>query len=360
MTNRIEVAGLKVAGELFAFVADEALAGTALAELDFWHRFADIVRELAPKNRALLTKRDEMQAKLDGWYRQNGAPNDMAAYKAFLKEIGYLVPEGPDFAVTTENVDDEIAVIAGPQLVVPVMNARYALNAANARWGSLYDALYGTDAIPETDGAEKGKGYNPQRGAKVIAWARGFLDAAIPLASGSWSEVTAVTVKDGALVTSLGGLKVPGQFRGFTGDAASPKTVVLAKNNLHVEIVFNRANTIGAQDKAGIADVVIESAVTAIMDCEDSVAAVDAADKVTVYRNWLGLMAGDLVEEIEKGGKSFTRRLNPDRVYQAADGTELVLKGRALMLVRNVGHLMTTPAILDAEGREIPEASWMR
>ena len=355
MTNRIDIADLKVSGELFTFVAEEALPGTGLTEVEFWRSFAAIVQDLAPRNRVLLAKRDELQAKLDAWYREHGAPADMAAYKAFLTEIGYLVPEGPDFTVTTANVDAEIAQVAGPQLVVPVMNARYALNAANARWGSLYDALYGTDAIPEQDGAEKGKGYNPVRGARVIAWARNFLDGAVPLANGKWADVGRVFVEGHVLMTDLGRLKQPSQFRGFTGSRENPSAVLLANNGLHIEIAFDRTHLIGKDDKAGISDVIIESAMTAIMDCEDSVAAVDAADKVTVYRNWLGLMKGDLTEEIEKGGKTFTRRLNPDRVYEGPEGETVTLPGRALMLVRNVGHLMTTPAILDAEGREVPE-----
>jgi malate synthase len=355
VTNRIEIAGLRVAGDLFAFVGEEALPGTGIAELDFWKSFAAILSDLAPKNRALLARRDELQAKLDAWYQANGAPTDMAVYKAFLTEIGYLVPEGPDFAVTTANVDPEIAQVAGPQLVVPVMNARYALNAANARWGSLYDALYGTDAIAEQDGAEKTRGYNPVRGARVIAWARNFLDGAIPLAAGKWADVSRIAVDGAALVTDKGGLKDPSQFKGWRGAKDQPSAVLLGNNGLHAEIVIDRTHLIGKDDKAGIADVVIESAVTTIMDCEDSVAAVDAADKVTVYRNWLGLMRGDLTEEIEKGGKTFIRRLNPDRSYEAAHGGTLTLHGRSLMLVRNVGHLMTNPAILDAEGREVPE-----
>ena len=355
MTNRIEIAGLRVAGELFTFVAEEALPGTGLTEIEFWKRFAAIVNDLGPKNRALLARRDELQAQLDDWYRAHGAPTDMAAYKAFLTEIGYLVPEGPDFTVTTGNVDPEIAAVAGPQLVVPVMNARYALNAANARWGSLYDALYGTDAIPEQDGAEKGKAYNPVRGARVIAWARNFLDQSAPLAKGKWADVSRVVIEGETLTTDLGGLKEPSQFKGWRGGKDAPSAVLLANNGLHVEIVFDRAHLIGKGDRAGIADVVVESALTTIMDCEDSVAAVDAADKVTVYRNWLGLMKGDLAEEIEKNGKSFTRRLNPDRGYEAPGGGSLTLPGRSLMLVRNVGHLMTNPAVLDAGGREVPE-----
>jgi malate synthase len=355
LTNRIEVAGLKVVGELFTFVSDEALAGTGIGELDFWHRFAAIIQDLAPKTRALLAKRDELQPKLDDWYRTHGAPSDMGAYKTFLTEIGYLVPEGPDFTVTTENVDTEIAQVAGPQLVVPVMNARYALNAANARWGSLYDALYGTDAIPELGGAEKTAGYNPVRGARVIAWARSFLDVAAPLASGSWADVRNVAVKDHILVTNLGELRVPGQFLGFKGEKEQPSAVLLINNRLHIEIVFDRTHVIGKSDLAGISDVVIESALTTIMDCEDSVAAVDAVDKVTVYRNWLGLMKADLSEDVAKGDNVIVRRLNPDRVYEGAQGGTLTLHGRALMLVRNVGHLMTNPAIRDSQGHEVPE-----
>jgi malate synthase len=354
LTNRIEIAGLRVAGEFFTFVADEALPGTGIGEIDFWKRFAVLINELAPKNRALLSKRDDLQAKLDDWYRAHGAPTDMARYRAFLTEIGYLVPEGPDFAVTTQNVDPEIATLAGPQLVVPVMNARYALNAANARWGSLYDALYGTDAVAEQDGAEKGKAYNPIRGARVIAWARNFLDQSVPLAKGKWADVSRVTVNDGSLTTDLGGLKDASQLKGWRGALENPSAVLLANNGLHLEIVFDRTHLIGKSDRAGIEDVIVESALTTIMDCEDSVAAVDAADKVTVYRNWLGLMKGDLTEEIEKNGKSFTRRLNADRSYDTPGGT-LTLPGRSLMLVRNVGHLMTNPAILDSQGREVPE-----
>ena len=355
MTNRIEVAGLRVAGELFTFVSDEALPGTGIEEMSFWKSFAAILHDMAPRNRALLARRDELQAQLDDWYRANGAPSDMAAYKAFLTSIGYLLPEGPDFQVTTANVDPEIAQVAGPQLVVPVMNARYALNAANARWGSLYDALYGTDAIAEQDGAEKGKAYNPVRGAQVIAWARKFLDAAAPLASGKWSKVTRVFIEGATLMTDLGGLRQPAKFKGFTGARDNPTAVLLVNNGLHIEIAFDRAHFIGKADLAGISDVIVESAVTTIMDCEDSVAAVDAADKVTVYRNWLGLMKGDLGVEMEKNGKRFTRRLNADRVYDSASGGTVTLHGRSLMLVRNVGHLMTNPAVLDADGREVPE-----
>ncbi|TWG61050.1 malate synthase G [Aminobacter sp. J44] len=360
MSDRVNAHGLQIAAELHRFVAEEALPGTGVEADAFWAGVAAIASELTPKNRALLAKRDELQAKIDDWHRANGAPSDMAAYEAFLREIGYLLPEGPEFTVTTENVDPEIAVVAGPQLVVPVMNARYALNAANARWGSLYDALYGTDAIPEDGGAEKGKGYNPVRGEKVIAWARNFLDESAPLDRASWKDAKSFAIAEGRLAVTLEdgamtGLTDGSQLAGYLGDALAPTSILLTKNGLHLEIVINRDSPIGKTDKAGIADVILEAALTTIQDCEDSVAAVDAEDKVAVYRNWLGLMKGDLAEEIEKGGKTFTRRLNPDREYTGVDGKKLVLPGRSLMLVRNVGHLMTNPAILLAGGSEIPE-----
>ncbi|MES0096320.1 malate synthase G [Mesorhizobium sp. M0019] len=359
MTDRVEIAGLRIARALHEFVVNEALPGTGIEAEAFWSGFSAIVHDLSPKNRALLEKRDAMQDKLDRWYRDNGAPVDMEAYKTFLREIGYLLPEGPAFSVTTENVDPEIALVAGPQLVVPVMNARYALNAANARWGSLYDALYGTDAIPETDGAERGNKFNPARGAKVVAWVKSFFDEAVPLTTGKWAGVNGLSVANGMLrlgegagATTLADLR---QFAGYRGDAADPEAVLLVKNGLHIEIVIDRNNQIGRTDPAGIADVLLESALTTIQDCEDSVAAVDAEDKVLVYRNWLGLMKGDLAEEITKAGKSFVRRLNPDRTYTAPDGGTLTLPGRSLMLVRNVGHLMTNPAISDRDGNEVPE-----
>ncbi|AZN97189.1 malate synthase G [Mesorhizobium sp. M9A.F.Ca.ET.002.03.1.2] len=359
MTDRVEIAGLQIARELHDFIVNEALPGTGIAADAFWTGFSAIVSDLAPKNRALLEKRDAMQDKLDRWYRDNGAPVDMEAYKGFLKEIGYLVPEGPAFSVATGNVDPEISVVAGPQLVVPVMNARYALNAANARWGSLYDALYGTDAIPETGGAEKGGRFNPERGARVIAWAKSFLDESVPLTSGKWAGVNGLSVANGMLRLGEGAgattLADPGQFAGYRGDAANPEAVLLTRNGLHIEISIDRSNQIGKTDPAGIADVILESALTTIQDCEDSVAAVDAEDKVVVYRNWLGLMKGDLAEEITKGGKTFTRKLNPDRSYTAPDGGALSLPGRSLMLVRNVGHLMTNPAIADRDGNDVPE-----
>ena len=360
MENRVETHGLKVARELHDFVSREAIPGTGIDADALWRDFAAILSELAPKNRALLARRDELQQQIDRWYRDNGAPSDMAAYEAFLREIGYLLPEGPAFAVTTENVDPEIASIAGPQLVVPVMNARYALNAANARWGSLYDALYGTDAIPEADGAEKGKGYNPKRGEKVIAWARDFLDASVPLDRASWKDAKsfdvalgrlAVTLTDGSMTGPLDGA----QLAGYRGDPHAPSAILLSRNGLHVEVVIDASSAIGRDDPAHIADVVVEAALTTIQDCEDSVAAVDAEDKVVVYRNWLGLMKGDLEDSFEKGGKMMTRRLNPDREYTAADGSTLTLPGRSLMLVRNVGHLMANPAILLPDGSEVPE-----
>ncbi|MGV6873535.1 malate synthase G [Pseudochelatococcus sp. B33] len=357
---RIDRFGLAIDEELHDFLVKEALPGTGVDADRFFSAFSQIVHDLTPRNRDLLAKRDALQAKLDDWYRANGAPADQDAYENFLREIGYLLPEGPDFSVSTENVDPEIAEIAGPQLVVPVSNARYALNAANARWGSLYDALYGTDAIPETDGAEKGKGYNPVRGAKVIAWVRDFLDESVPLAGASWTDAASFTVAAGALTVTLrngatAALAVPAQFAGYLGDIAAPSRLLFSKNGLHVEILIDAAAAIGKDDPAHIADVWLESAITTIMDCEDSVAAVDAEDKVVVYRNWLGLLKGDLTEEVTKGGKTFTRALNPDTEYTAPDGSGFVLKRRSLMLVRNVGHLMTNPAVLDREGREVQE-----
>ncbi|MBX4869244.1 malate synthase G [Rhizobium bangladeshense] len=358
--SRIDKNGLAIETVLHDFLTQEALPGLAIDADRFFADFSAIVHDLAPRNRALLAKRDELQTKIDDWYRQHGAPPDMDEYQSFLRSIGYLLPEGSDFQVSTENVDPEIASIAGPQLVVPVMNARYALNAANARWGSLYDALYGTDAIPESDGAEKGKGYNPKRGEKVIAWVRDFLDTAAPLQDSSWKDVGSFAVKDGTLaVKSVDGeqtrLGDGGHFAGYRGDAAAPTHILLKNNGIHIDIVIDPTTAIGKADPAHISDVWLESAITTIMDCEDSIAAVDAEDKVVVYRNWLGLMKGDLQEEVAKGGTSFIRKLNPDLEYVGPDGARFEVHRRSLMLVRNVGHLMTNPAILDKDGNEVPE-----
>ena len=356
----MSVGNLSIHADLLEFVNDQLLAGTSISSQDFWQGFDEAVHKLAPKNRALLAHRAELQSKIDNYLienRDNGIDGD--AYQAFLKEIGYIVEEGADFSINTSQVDDEIATIAGPQLVVPVMNARYALNAANARWGSLYDALYGTDAISEDDGAEKQAQYNPVRGQKVIEAARAFLTQSAPLSHGTWADATGFTVIDGTLVIAQGDLKTylndASQFKGYRGDASAPTAILLCGNNLHIEIAIDSQGAIGSADKAYINDVFLESAISTIMDCEDSVAAVDAEDKVLAYGNWLGLMKGDLSIEMTKGANTFTRSLNPDRTYTAADGGELRLKGRSLMLVRNVGHLMTNPAILLSDGSEIPE-----
>ncbi|TWD53191.1 malate synthase [Agrobacterium vitis] len=357
---RVEHSGLAIDQGLYDFLVHKALPGTGVDAEAFFKAFADLVHTLGPKNRALLAVRDDFQAKLDDWYRKNGAPSDLAAYEAFLREIGYILPEGPDFTVSTQNVDAEIATIAGPQLVVPVMNARYALNAANARWGSLYDALYGTDAISENDGAEKGKGYNPVRGAKVIAWARNFLDQSVPLTGGSWADVAALGLSGGYLDVTLAngdktGLTDPSQFAGSNAKDGAITSYLLQRNGLHIEICIDATGAIGANDPASINDVRLESAITTIMDCEDSVAAVDAEDKILAYSNWLGLMKGDLEEVVAKGGTSFTRKLNPDRQFIDPQGKAFDIHCRSLMLVRNVGHLMTNPAILDRDGHEVPE-----
>ncbi|KAA0988169.1 malate synthase G [Pseudomonas sp. ANT_J12] len=361
MTEHVQVGGLQVAKVLFDFVNNEAIPGTGLTADKFWAGADKVIHDLAPKNKALLAKRDDFQARIDGWHQARaGQAHDAVAYKAFLQDIGYLLPEAADFQATTKNVDDEIARMAGPQLVVPVMNARFALNASNARWGSLYDALYGTDAISEADGAEKGKGYNKVRGDKVIAFARAFLDEAAPLAAGTHVDSTAYKIIDGKLVVTLKGgsntgLRNDAQLIGFHGEASAPTAILLKNNGLHFEIQVDASTPVGQTDAAGVKDILMEAALTTIMDCEDSVAAVDADDKVVIYRNWLGLMKGDLSEEVSKGGKTFTRTMNADRTYTGVDGKELSLHGRSLLFVRNVGHLMTIDAILDSQGNEVPE-----
>jgi len=355
---------LRVAAELDALIENQIAPGTGVAVDAFWSGLEQILDDLAPKNKALLARRDELQATIDAWHlERKGQPLDPDEYRRFLTEIGYLVPDPGDFKISTSNVDDEIARIAGPQLVVPVMNARYALNAANARWGSLYDALYGTDVLPEEPGREKGDSYNPARGELVVGRAAEFLDASVPLAGASHTEVVAYGIGDDAgrrqlraILDSGGntGLKNPDQFVGFI-DEDDPSAILLVNNGLHIEIQIDREHDVGRAHPAGVKDVVLESALTTIQDCEDSVAAVDAHDKCIVYANWLGLMKGDLEEVMEKGGRTITRRLNPDREYTGRDGEPLTLHGRSLMLVRNVGHLMTTDAVLDAAGHEIPE-----
>ncbi len=360
MTDRVSVGNLRIARVLYDFVNKEALPGTDIDPDSFWAGVDKVVTDLTPQNQDLLNRRDELQAQIDKWHRQRViAPLDVDAYRQFLTEIGYLQPEPDDFTITTSGVDDEIKTIAGPQLVVPVLNARFALNAANARWGSLYDALYGTDAIPEKDGAEKGSGYNKVRGDKVIAYARKFLDGAVPLSSGSYTNATGFKVEDGQLLVALPeestGLADPGQFAGYTGEAESPTSVLLVNHGLHIEILIDPESPIGKTDRAGVKDVILESAITTIMDFEDSVSAVDADDKVLGYRNWLGLNKGDLAAGVDKDGDTFTRVLNQDRSYTAPDGGQLTLPGRSLMLVRDVGHLMTNDALVDTDGNEVFE-----
>ena len=358
MSDRVNNGGLSIDKELWDFVNGEALPGTGISQDKFWSDLETLFDELGPKNDALLAKREDLQAKMDEWYTAKGTDYSMEEYKAFLTDIGYLVPEGGKFSVDTANVDPEIAMVAGPQLVVPIMNARYALNAANARWGSLYDALYGTDAISDEGGAEKGGAYNPVRGDKVIAWARDFLNKSVPI-KGSWVDLKSIAVVDGELQLTLedgsvSGLSNPAQFVGYQGDAENPSSVAVKRNGLHADIIIDPEHPIGKTDKAGIADVVLESAMTTICDCEDSVAAVDGEDKTLAYRNWLGLLKGDLEDSFEKGGKQITRTLNPDRVYTGADGSQVSLPGRSLLLVRNVGHLMKNPAVTK-DGNEFPE-----
>ncbi|QJP17666.1 malate synthase G [Starkeya sp. ORNL1] len=358
----VNIGGIRVESSLYEFVTFEAMSGLPLGRMNFWEGFGELVRDLAPRNAVLMARRDELQAAIDAWHgARKGTPVDPAAYEAFLREIGYLLPEPPAFEVTTANVDGELAVLPGPQLVVPATNARYALNAANARWGSLYDALYGTDAIPEDDGAGRAGPFNPLRAMQVVARARAFLDEVAPLTVGSHADAVgycicggrlAVELEDGTVTT----LADPTRFAGHRGPELAPSAVLLVNHGLHVEIVIDRNHRIGADDAAGIADIVVEAAVTTIVDCEDSVAAVDAEDKVAVYRNWLGLMKGTLSAHFDKGGKSVERHLAEDRVYTAPDGGTLTLHGRSLLLVRNVGHHMMTDAVLDSDGKPIPEA----
>ncbi|MCA8373041.1 malate synthase G [Burkholderia multivorans] len=352
--------GLQVAPALSQFIENEALPGTGIDTAAFWRGFSALVHDLAPRNRELLAERDRLQSELDAWHRAHPGPvRDLAAYRAFLEQIGYLVPTPANVAATTANVDSEIATQAGPQLVVPLSNARYALNAANARWGSLYDALYGTDALPEDNGAERTATYNPTRGQRVIDYARNVLDNAAPLAGASHRDALRYRVQDGQLAVETGKgivhLAQPAQFVGYQGAADAPAAILLKHNGLHLEIQIDGSTPIGRADVANVKDVVLEAAVSTIIDCEDSVAAVDAEDKVQLYRNWLGLMQGTLVEEVSKGGKTFTRRLNADRQYTTPDGGTLTLHGRSLLFVRNVGHLMTIGAVLDRDGNEIPE-----
>ncbi len=363
MTDRVETGGLRVDRKLYDFINDEALPGTDVSADAFWSGFDRLVHGLSPRNRELLAKRNELQRRIDAWYQETrDQPIDLANYKAVLQEIGYLVPEGGDVTVSTANVDPEISAVAGPQLVVPVTNARYALNAANARWGSLYDALYGTDAISEADGAERTGDYNPVRGARVIARAREFLDTAAPLVEGSHADATSYAVVNGALSVTLGDddgsvttLAGPSRLAGYRGEAAAPSSVLLVNHGLHIDIIIDRSHVVGRNDAAGVKDIVLESATTTIVDLEDSVSTVDADDKVVAYRNWLGLLKGDLTDRFEKGGRMVDRAMSPARVYTAPDGGEISLPGISLLLIRNVGHLMTNPAVLDKDGHEAPE-----
>ncbi|MFA0005761.1 malate synthase G [Vibrio splendidus] len=365
MSSRIQQGSLNIDSTLYQLINEQVIPGTGIVAEDFWQSFATILEDLAPKNRALLIKREDLQHQIDVWHQERaGQTLDAAEYKQFLQLIGYLVPEGDDFQVTTASVEPEIATQAGPQLVVPIMNARFALNAANARWGSLYDALYGTDVISESDGAEKGGSFNPVRGAKVVSYARGFLDDAAPLNGVSHKDVTKYSISNVSIGNTLTATLDNGeevtlidrnQFIGYQGDASAPSSILLKHNNLHIEIQIDPSAPIGSVDVAGIKDVLVESALTTIMDCEDSVAAVDGEDKALAYRNWLGLMKGDLQESLEKNGKTIVRNLNPDRQYTSVTGGEISLKGRSMLFIRNVGHLMTNPAIIDADGNEVPE-----
>ena len=360
MVRYTKEGNLQVADLLHNFINSEVLPGSGVNQSDFWSGLEKIVEELTPENTALLARRNELQEKMDEWHRENSTSDSFSAYKEFLKEIGYLEDEPDPFRITTQNVDEEIASQAGPQLVVPVDNARYAINAANARWGSLYDALYGTDVIPEENGTARGGKYNPVRGSKVIAFGRNFLNQAVPLQKGGHEEAGSYSIEEGLLVVTLEngtrtGLANPSLLAGYNGNPANPSSILLRHNGLHIDIQFDRTHQIGSMDQAGIKDIIVEAAVTTIMDCEDSVTAVDAEDKVLVYKNWLGLMKGDLEATFSKGSRQMTRRLNEDRVYTSPTGEEFTLSGRSLMFIRNVGHLMTVNAILDAEGREIRE-----
>ena len=360
MSNYIQVGNLRVAKVLHDFVNTKVLPDTGVEQAQFWSGFDTLIHDLAPKNRALLARRDELQEQINVWHKENKGNANFAAYKSFLEEIGYLEPKVEPFKVSTENVDDAIALQAGPQLVVPINNARYAINAANARWGSLYDALYGTDAISEENGAEKGKGYNPVRGDKVIAYSKNVLDQAAALKDAKHADVVKYKIEAGKLVATLANgnvttLEDGAKLVGYNGSAEEPTVILLKNNDLHIEILIDREHPIGKTDAAGVKDIVLESAITTIMDCEDSVAAVDAEDKVLVYTNWLGLMKGDLSAEFSKGNKTLTRTLNPDRTYTGVNGEPVTLPGRSLMFIRNVGHLMTNSAILDKDGNEVPE-----
>lgn len=360
MSNYVQVGNLQVADLLFNFINDRVLPNSGVEQDAFWNGFDQLIHDLAPENKALLAHRDELQEKINQWHKENKGNFDFANYKEFLQEIGYLEPKVEDFQVTTENVDAEIAFQAGPQLVVPVSNARYAINAANARWGSFYDALYGTNVISDEDGAEAGKGYNPIRGNKVVAYSKDFLNNAVALDGASHKDVTNYAIVDGILQATLANgetttLAAPEKLVGYQGTTEAPTAILLKNNDIHIEIQIDRNHPIGKDDTAGVKDIILESAITTIMDCEDSIAAVDAEDKVEVYSNWLGLMKGDLAATFEKGSKTMTRTLNPDRVYTGINGDTVTLNGRSLMFVRNVGHLMTNPAILDKNGEEVPE-----
>ena len=359
MTNRIQRGDLQVSEELDKLISEKVCVNIDVEPEQFWNSFNEVVKEFTPRNKALLAEREELQTKIDNWHKEN-KEFDKETYKSFLKEIGYWVDTNEDFEIETTNVDAEISTIAGAQLVVPVMNARFALNAANARWGSLYDALYGTDMISEDGGAERGGAYNPVRGDKVIEFSKNFMNENFPLSNGTYQEIAAFQINDGNLeITLKDQTKVTladnDKFVGYSGDVENPSGILMKNNNLHVEVQIDREDSVGKDDLAGIKDILVESAVTTIQDCEDSVAAVDGEDKATVYSNWLGLMQGNLEETFDKGGKAMTRKLNPDRDYSNPEGVGFTLPGRSTMLVRNVGHLMTTPAILDAEGNEIFE-----